>query len=202
MIRQVTCVLALIAGVAIAIQSGFGQTINENRSKHPMVTIKTSLGEIKVELFEDQAPETVKNFLQYVDDKQYNGTIFHRVIANFMIQGGGFTPEMSQKPVRAPIKNEAANKLPNRRGTLAMARTSDINSATCQFFINVKDNAFLDYRDATPQGFGYCVFGKVIEGLDVVDKIKAVKTGQKGPFSDVPVEPVTIKEIARITAQP
>jgi cyclophilin family peptidyl-prolyl cis-trans isomerase len=162
-----------------------------------MVLIKTSLGEIKVELFDQQAPETVKNFLRYIDDKHYNGTIFHRVIGNFMIQGGGFTPAMTQKPTRPPVANEAGNGEKNKRGTLAMARTPEINSATSQFFINVADNAFLDHRDNTPQGFGYCVFGKVVGGMDVVDKIKAVKTGMHGPHADVPVEPVTINEIVR-----
>jgi peptidyl-prolyl cis-trans isomerase B (cyclophilin B) len=196
--HQDLAALALIAGLAVAAQSGIGQSTNENRSNHPMVIIKTSLGDIKAELFDDKAPATVKNFLCYVDAGHYNGTIFHRVIDNFMIQGGGFTPDMQQKPTRAPIKNEAANKAPNKRGTLAMARTSDINSAGAQFFINVKDNAFLNYRDDSVQGFGYCVFGNVIEGMDVVDKIKAVKTGQKGQFSDVPLESVMIKEIIRV----
>ena len=163
-----------------------------------MITIKTSLGEMQAELYADKAPETVKNFLQYVKDGHYSGTIFHRVIANFMIQGGGFTRDMQQKPTRAPVRNEAANGLKNTRGTLAMARTSDIHSATSQFFINVKDNGFLDYRDASPQGFGYCVFGKVTKGLDVMDKIKAVPTGSFGQFDDVPTTPV---EIISITQQ-
>lgn len=162
-----------------------------------MVVIKTSLGDIKAELYSDQAPLTVKNFLQYAEDGHYNGTIFHRVISNFMIQGGGFTPDMNQKPTRAPIKNEAANGLKNARGTLAMARTSVIDSATSQFFINVKDNDFLNHSSPTPQGFGYCVFGKVVEGMDVVDKIKSVRTGNRGPFQDVPVETVEIIEIGR-----
>jgi len=162
-----------------------------------MVVIKTSLGDIKAELYSDQAPLTVKNFLQYAEDGHYNGTIFHRVISNFMIQGGGFTPDMNQKPTRAPIKNEAANGLKNERGTLAMARTSVIDSATSQFFINVKDNDFLNHSSPTPQGFGYCVFGKVVEGMDVVDKIKSVRTGNRGPFQDVPVETVEIIEIGR-----
>jgi cyclophilin family peptidyl-prolyl cis-trans isomerase len=165
--------------------------------ENPMVVIKTSLGDIKAELYSDQAPLTVKNFLQYAEDGHYNGTIFHRVISNFMIQGGGFTPDMNQKPTRAPIKNEAANGLKNERGTLAMARTSVIDSATSQFFINVKDNDFLNHSSPTPQGFGYCVFGKVVEGMDVVDKIKSVRTGNRGPFQDVPVETVEIIEIGR-----
>ena len=165
--------------------------------ENPMVVIKTSLGDIKAELFQDKAPLTVANFLQYAKDGHYNGTIFHRIIDNFMIQGGGFTKDMAQKRTRAPVKNEAANGLKNERGTLAMARTSVIDSATSQFFINVKDNDFLNHTAPTPQGFGYCVFGKVVEGMDVVDKIKSVQTGNRGPFQDVPVETVEIIEIVQ-----
>jgi cyclophilin family peptidyl-prolyl cis-trans isomerase len=168
-----------------------------NQEINPVVIIKTSKGDIKVELFQDKAPATVKNFLQYVDDKAYNGTIFHRVIDGFMIQGGGFTKDFSQKPTRAPVKNEASNGLKNLKGTLAMARTSDVDSATSQFFINVADNAFLDHKSPTPQGFGYCVFAKVIEGMDVVDKIKAVQTTSRGPYENVPVEAVEIIEITK-----
>ncbi|OGV42743.1 MAG: hypothetical protein A2X46_04665 [Lentisphaerae bacterium GWF2_57_35] len=164
---------------------------------NPMVVIKTTQGDIKVELDSQKAPISVENFLKYVDDKYYNGTIFHRVISGFMIQGGGFTPAMVQKPTRAPIKNEAANGLKNVRGTLAMARTQVIDSATSQFFINVVDNGFLDYKAPTMQGMGYAVFGKVVEGMDVVDKIKSVKTGNKGGMGDVPVETVEIVEIVR-----
>ena len=160
-----------------------------------MITIKTSQGEIQAELYADKAPESVKNFLQYAKDGHYNGTIFHRVIPNFMIQGGGFTRDMVQKPTRAQIRNEAANGLKNERGTLAMARTSDIHSATSQFFINVVDNGFLDYRNNSAQGYGYCVFGKVTQGMDVVDKIRAVPTGNHGPFQDVPTTPVEILEV-------
>ena len=160
-----------------------------------MITIKTSQGYIQAELFADKAPETVKNFLQYARDGHYNGTIFHRVIKGFMIQGGGMTKDFAEKPTRAPIRNEAANGLKNVRGTLAMARTPDIHSATSQFFINVVDNGFLDYRAPTPDAFGYCVFGKVTKGLEVVDKIRAVPTGQHGPYSDAPVDPVEILEI-------
>jgi peptidyl-prolyl cis-trans isomerase B (cyclophilin B) len=162
-----------------------------------MVVLKTSLGDIELELYPDRAPETVKNFLQYVDDRHYDGTIFHRVIDGFMIQGGGFTADLRQKPTRAPIKNEAANGLKNRRGSVAMARTMLVDSATAQFFINVADNAFLDHRAATPQGFGYCVFGQVVSGLDVVDRIKAVATAQVGPHENVPTEAVTILEARR-----
>lgn len=160
-----------------------------------MVTIKTSLGNIKVELFEQEAPETVKNFLGYIDDGHYNGTIFHRVIDGFMIQGGGFDSSFTQLPTKAPIKNEAENRLKNETGTLAMARTSDVHSATSQFFINVGDNDFLNYTASTPQGYGYCVFGKVIDGMDVVETIKEAATGQRGPHGDVPLDNIFIEEI-------
>lgn len=162
-----------------------------------MVTIKTSKGDIKVELFEQEAPETVKNFLGYVDDGHYNGTIFHRVIDNFMIQGGGFDAFFTQLPTKAPVKNEADNRLKNEIGTLAMARTSDVHSATSQFFINVAENDFLNYTASTSQGFGYCVFGRVTDGMDVVNAIKEVATGQRGPHGDVPLENVVIEEIVR-----
>ena len=162
-----------------------------------MVTIKTSLGNIKVELFEQDAPETVENFLGYVDDGHYNGTIFHRVIDGFMIQGGGFDTNFVQRPTKAPIKNEADNGLKNNIGTLAMARTSDVNSATSQFFINVSDNDFLNYTASTPEGYGYCVFGKVTDGMDVVETIKTAATGQRGPHGDVPLDNIVIEEIVR-----
>ena len=167
------------------------------KTNNPVVIITTSMGTVKAELFQDKAPITVKNFLDYVDAKFYDGTIFHRVINNFMIQGGGFDANMSQKPTKETIKNEAANGLKNTVGTLAMARTAIPDSATAQFFINVKDNAFLDFRDPSPQGIGYAVFGKVIEGMDVVDKIKAVPTGMKNGMGDVPTAPVTITSIRR-----
>ena len=161
------------------------------------VTIETSLGTITAELFEDKAPATVANFLSYVDAGFYNETIFHRVISGFMIQGGGFTANMMQKQTKAPVKNEASQELPNKRGTLAMARTQVIDSATSQFFINLKDNDFLNHTSPTPQGFGYAVFGKVTDGMDVVDKIAAVKTGSRPPHGDVPVTPVIILSITR-----
>jgi peptidyl-prolyl cis-trans isomerase B (cyclophilin B) len=164
--------------------------------KSPVVIVETSLGNIKIELFAEQAPVTVKNFLEYVDDKFYDGTIFHRVIKNFMIQGGGFEPNMTQKQTKAAIKNEATNGISNGRGTIAMARTSDPNSATSQFYINLKNNTFLDQANAQDR-VGYCVFGKVIEGMDVVDKIAAVRTGSAGGSRDVPVETVTIKSVRR-----
>jgi len=154
-----------------------------------MVIFSTTLGDIKIELFKDKAPITTENFLSYIKDGFFDGTIFHRVIPGFMIQGGGMTPDMMDKDTKDPIKNEAKNGLKNERGSLSMARTSAIDSATSQFFINVNDNKFLDHgvRD-----FGYAVFAKVVEGMDVVDKIAAVKTGSKGFHSDVPIEPVII----------
>ena len=170
--------------------------VNGERAANPVVVMETSMGTVKIELLEDKAPVTVKNFLAYVEDKHYDGTIFHRVIETFMIQGGGFEPGMKQKKTRDPIKNEASNGVSNARGTLAMARTSDPDSATAQFFINVVDNKFLDKNDASA---GYAVFGKVIEGMDVVDKIKAVKTGTKAGHKDVPNEDVVIKSIRVVT---
>ena len=157
-----------------------------------MITIKTNHGDIKVDLFDDKAPITCENFRQYVADGFFNDTIFHRVIPNFMIQGGGMEADMSQKRTRAPIKNEADNGVSNRRGTLAMARTMDINSATAQFFINLRDNDFLDHGT---RDFGYAVFGEVVDGMDVVDRIAAVPTGNKGGHQDVPTEAVTIIEV-------
>ena len=157
-----------------------------------MITIKTNHGDIKVELFDEKAPITCENFRQYIADGFFNDTIFHRVIPNFMIQGGGMEADMSQKKTRAPIKNEADNGESNRRGTLAMARTMDVNSATAQFFINLRDNDFLDHGT---RDFGYAVFGKVVDGMDVVDAIAAVPTGNKGGHQDVPVDPVKIVEV-------
>ncbi|WP_119156894.1 peptidylprolyl isomerase [Caldimonas tepidiphila] len=160
------------------------------------VKMSTSAGDIVVELDAARAPKTVENFLHYVKEGHYNGTIFHRVIDGFMIQGGGFTPDMSEKPAsRAAIPLESRNGLANRRGTIAMARTMDPNSARAQFFINVSDNAFLDAANSR-DGNGYAVFGRVTSGMDVVDRIKSVKTGRRGPHGDVPVEPVLIKQIS------
>ena len=167
----------------------------EQTGKNPIVVISTSMGDIEAELYADKAPESVKNFLAYAEAGHYNGTVFHRVIKGFMIQGGGMTPDMNQKPTKAPVKNEADNGLKNTNGTLAMARTSVVDSATSQFFINVKDNALLDHKSKTPQGYGYAVFGKVISGMDVVQKIENVSTGNKGMHQDVPTEPVLIKSI-------
>jgi cyclophilin family peptidyl-prolyl cis-trans isomerase len=164
---------------------------------NPKITIKTSMGDLEAELFEDKAPVTVKNFLEYVKKGHYKGTIFHRVINNFMIQGGGFDKDLKEKATGNSIKNEARNGLKNETGTLAMARTMVVDSATAQFFINVADNSFLDHRDDTDAGFGYAVFGKVTSGMPVVNKIKAVKTGTRGPLEDVPLEPVVILDIVK-----
>ena len=162
-------------------------------SANPVVVMETSEGAIKLELWPGKAPISVRNFLRYVEEGFYDGTIFHRVIDDFMIQGGGLTPDMKGKEPHEPIKNEASSELRNDRGTIAMARTAAVDSATCQFFINVKDNEALNHRNETPGGFGYAVFGKVIEGMDVVDKIKKVKTTTVGMFQNVPAEPVVIK---------
>jgi cyclophilin family peptidyl-prolyl cis-trans isomerase len=162
-----------------------------------MIRFETSLGAFTVEVDAESAPVSSENFLRYVDDGHFDGTVFHRVIPGFMIQGGGFAADMSQKAVRKPIANEATNGLRNRRGSLAMARTNDVNSATAQFFINLVDNAFLDHK---PGNFGYAVFGHVVDGLDVIDKIAAVKTGRKQGHDDVPVEPVVVTAARRVKA--
>ncbi|MDP6490364.1 MAG: peptidylprolyl isomerase [Kiritimatiellia bacterium] len=159
--------------------------------------LETSKGSIEVTLWQDKAPATVSNFLAYVDNDYYSNLIFHRVIDGFMIQGGGFDASMRQKETEAPIKNEASKDAPNARGTIAMARTANINSATSQFFINLKANNFLNHRDTTKRGFGYCAFGKVTDGMDVVDAIAKVATGRHGGHADVPTEPVVIKAIRR-----
>ena len=161
-------------------------------SDNPQVIMETSKGTIVLEVFPDEAPETVKNFLQYVRWGHYDGTIFHRVIPDFMIQGGGFSPDMQRKSTEMPVQNEATNGLKNKRGTVAMARTPDPHSATDQFFINTKSNGFLNHKNTTTKGWGYTVFGKVVEGMDVVDTISGVKTAKKGMMSNVPVEPVKI----------
>ena len=166
----------------------------------PVVLLQTSQGDIKIELDADKAPKSVENFVQYVKDKHYDGLVFHRVIQGFMIQGGGYDEKFGEKKTRAPIANEAKNGLKNVRGSIAMARTSDPNSATAQFFINHKDNAFLDYPGQ--DGWGYAVFGRVVEGMDVVDKIASTQTGRKGPFpSDVPVTPIVIKTATLVEAK-
>ena len=165
----------------------------------PQVDMKTSVGTIRLELYPGKAPKTVENFLQYVKDGHYNGTIFHRVIPNFMIQGGGMTPDLAQKKTRAPIPIESKNGLKNEVGTVAMARTSDPNSATSQFFINVNNNAFLDYPGQ--DGYGYTVFGKVVSGMDVVNKIAAVPTGNQGMYQNVPRTPVVIESMTVVGAK-
>lgn len=173
------------------------ETKTPSNPNNPIVRIETSMGPIKVELFEDKAPLSVKNFLAYVEDRFYDGTIFHRVMPDFMIQGGGFEPGMKQKPTRPPIKNESDNGLSNLRGTVAMARTSAPDSATAQFYINVVDNPSLN-RNLAEDGVGYCVFGQVLEGMAVVDKIRRVRTTRLGPHAAVPIEDVTIQSVRRV----
>jgi peptidyl-prolyl cis-trans isomerase B (cyclophilin B) len=169
--------------------------VSAEMATNTIITIKTTLGDIKLELFDDKAPKTSENFKKYIKSGFFSNTIFHRVISDFMIQGGGFTAEMQQKDTLSPIKNEANNMLSNQRGTIAMARTNDPHSASSQFFINLKDNTFLDFKSETIQGWGYCVFGKVLEGLETIDKIALVSTGSYGPYQDVPNEPIIINEI-------
>jgi cyclophilin family peptidyl-prolyl cis-trans isomerase len=183
---------SLLTFAALAVVGHFALAADKN----PVVVIETSAGTIKVELLADKAPGTVKNFLSYVDDKFYDGTIFHRVIPNFMIQGGGLESGMKEKPTKAPIINEASNGVANDRGTVAMARTNDPNSATAQFYINLKDNAFLNKAQAQ-DGAGYCVFGKVVDGMDVVDKIAQAQTVNRGHHQNVPAEDIVIKSIRK-----
>ena len=173
--------------------AGFGAVAQDN----PVVVMDTSMGTIRIELFESEAPDTVANFLRYTDVEFFDGLIFHRVISGFMIQGGGFSPNMVQKPGYDPIKNEAKAELPNDRGTIAMARTNVPDSATSQFFINLVDNSNLNFRDPTPRGIGYAVFGRVVEGMEVVDAIAQVQTGAVRGYRDVPVEAVVINSVRR-----
>jgi cyclophilin family peptidyl-prolyl cis-trans isomerase len=182
----------LLGGIFMSVPAEASST-HESRT---VVRMETSKGDIIIELFDQEAPKTVKNFIGYIEDNFYEGTIFHRIIQNFMIQGGGFEAGLKQKATREPIINEATATLSNMRGTIAMARTADINSATAQFFINTVNNPALDHRNKTQQGYGYAVFGKVIEGLDIVDDIAAVKTGSSGYFQDVPKEDVVIKKVS------
>ncbi len=191
----------LAIGLGLVALAGTNCNANEEAKTmiiNPRVVMETSEGNVTIELWAEKAPITVANFLRYVDEGFYDGTIFHRVIDNFMIQGGGFTAEMRQKQTHSPIKNEASVELKNDRGTVAMARTQVVDSATSQFFINVKDNDFLNHRDKTPREFGYAVFGKVVEGMDVVDRIKMVKTKTVGPYGDVPEKPVLIQHVRRV----
>jgi peptidyl-prolyl cis-trans isomerase B (cyclophilin B) len=184
----------------MANQPAKSESLQPSSPTNPVLAMDTSMGNIKIELFAGEAPITAENFLKYANDKFYDATIFHRVIPGFMVQGGGFSPGMKEKKARPPIKNESSNGVPNKRGTLAMARTSAPDSASAQFFINVKDNSFLDKKEAR-DGVGYCVFGRVLEGMDVVDKIVAVPTRNVGGHGDVPVEDVTIKSVRRIDKQ-
>ncbi|MBF6058437.1 MULTISPECIES: peptidylprolyl isomerase [Thiomicrorhabdus] len=170
----------------------------ETTSKNPQVLLETNKGNILIELYPDKAPKTVENFLRYVNEGFYDGTIFHRVIPNFMIQGGGFTPDLQKKPTHDPIMNEADNGLRNRIGTVAMARTSDPHSASAQFFINVAQNSFLDFREKTPRAWGYAVFGRVIQGMKTVNKIRVEKTGYRNGMGDVPAETVEIVKARQV----
>jgi cyclophilin family peptidyl-prolyl cis-trans isomerase len=187
-----TLVLVISCAFLVSLFAGpsFGQ--KEEKAKNPIVVMETSMGKIKIELYPDKAPITVKNFLWYVNNKFYENLTFHRVIPDFMIQGGGFTKDLTKKEPNAPIVNEADNGLKNNKYTLAMARTGEVNSATSQFFINLKDNDFLNFTAKTPKGYGYAVFGKVIEGMETVDEIAGVKTTKKMGYDDVPVTPVVI----------
>ncbi len=203
--RFIIVILAVLVGLSLLVFSFISeketakvdQTQQQKYLSNPQVILETSLGTIVLELYPDKAPISVANFLRYLDSGFYNGTVFHRVIPGFMIQGGGFTEDMNQKKVDAPIKNEAKNGLSNLRGTVAMARTSVLDSATSQFFINTVDNFFLDHQDESTEGYGYCVFGKVIEGLEIAERIQNVPTGTLGYFQDVPKDPVIIKSAKR-----
>ena len=181
------------AGVVTAMTLGSAGTAGAQHN--PVVVMETSLGSMTIELYRDKAPITVANFLRYVEDGFFEGTVFHRVIPNFMIQGGGLMPTLVEKPAAPPIRNEATNGLTNDRGTIAMARTSVVDSATAQFFINLVDNATLNHRGTDPSSFGYAVFGRLTDGLDVLDSIGAVRTTRQGPHQDVPVEPVGINSV-------
>ena len=182
-----------LAGVVAAMTLGTAGPVDAQ--DNPIVVMETSLGSMTIELYRDQAPITVDNFLRYVEDGFFEGTVFHRVIPNFMIQGGGLTPTLVEKETAEPIRNEATNGLANERGTIAMARTPVVDSATAQFFINLVDNPTLNHRGTDPRSFGYAVFGRLTGGLDVLDGIGAVRTTRQGPHQDVPVEPVVINSV-------
>ena len=199
--KQLVVILALV--LVVAVTATAPASAGDKKGKvNPVVVMSTTYGDMEIELYPKEAPLTVQNFLWYVDNKFYDGLIFHRVIENFMIQGGGFTADMVKKAGNPPIDNEAGNGLSNEKYTIAMARTGEVNSATSQFFINNKDNANLDHRDKTARGFGYCVFGKVIKGQKVVDKIKKVATGSKNGMNDVPLKPVVIEKAYRAAPPP
>ena len=188
--------------MAISTQAAVGAATDPTGDNHPRILMETSMGNIVLELDRAKAPKSVENFVQYVQDGFYNGTIFHRVIKDFMAQGGGFTPNFAQKPTRATVTNEADNGLKNVRGSIAMARTNDPHSATAQFFINTVDNDFLNFSAPTARGWGYTVFGKVVEGMDVIDKIRTTPTGSGGPFpADVPATTVLIKKVSMVVVK-
>ena len=192
----------LTLSTLMAISTQASSAANPATETHPRILMETSMGNIVLELDRAKAPKSVDNFVQYVQDGFYDGTIFHRVIKDFMAQGGGFTPDFAQKPTRAMVTNEADNGLKNVRGSIAMARTNDPHSATAQFFINTVDNDFLNFSAPTARGWGYTVFGKVVEGMDVVDKIRTTPTGSGGPFpTDVPKTPVMIKKASMVVAK-
>jgi len=199
------CVALVIIGLDTGPNTGgvvaADGTPSGTKEARPLVIMETSEGTLKIELWPDKAPATVANFLHYVDEGFYDGTVFHRVIEDFVIQGGGLTADLRPKRTRPPIANEASAAARNLRGTIAMARTSEVHSATSQFFINVRDNPNLDHRDDTPQGFGYCVFGRVIEGMEVVDRIRRVKTTSLGHYRDVPETPIVIRSVRRAASQ-
>ena len=188
--------LSTVALICITISSCYGDSIHKinHGEETKLIKLTTTKGNIVIKLFSDKAPETVKNFLNYTENGNYNGTIFHRVIQNFMVQGGGLMPDMSEFVSNAPVVNESNNDLSNKKGTVAMARTSDPHSATSQFFINLKDNDFLDKKNA-PDGYGYCVFGEVVEGMDIVENIGTVSTGNTGGHGDVPQEPIVVEKV-------
>jgi len=197
--RKLAVAVIVAVAVLLIISPGLADKKTAEKS-NPVVLMETTLGPIKIELSHEKAPITAENFLRYVDEGFYDGTAFHRVIKGFMVQGGGLTADMERKKTHQPIKNEASPQLKNDRGTIAMARTAEIHSATSQFFINLVDNTFLNQRDKTARGYGYCVFGRVTECMDVVDKIGTVKTTTRGPYKDVPVTPVIIKTVRRVHA--
>jgi peptidyl-prolyl cis-trans isomerase B (cyclophilin B) len=205
-IAPLVCLLALLVPAAPPKKSphpakpAVKKSVSAVPAGNPRVALQTTKGRIVIELYADKAPKTAKNFLDYARSGQFNGTIFHRVIPGFMVQGGGFTPDMTEKPTRPPIPNEADNGLQNQRGTLAMARTGDPNSAAAQFFINVANNGSLNFRGKTPEGWGYAVFGNVVEGMDVVDAIVQVPTTTKGPYENVPVQPIVIQKATVLPA--
>jgi cyclophilin family peptidyl-prolyl cis-trans isomerase len=208
--KLLTVILVVVVAAALTVpafsqekemeKKAEGKKAEETKAaKNPQVYVKTNVGGFTIELYPDKAPVTVANFLNYVEKGFYSGTTFHRVIKGFMIQGGGFTTDMTQKSPAPPIKNEAHNGLKNKKYTLAMARTNVVDSATSQFFINTVNNTGLDHRDKSQGGYGYCVFGKVIDGTDTIDKIEMVKTTTKGSYADVPVKPVVIKAMTLMT---